>query len=170
MRARFTSEVNPRVKTLPEMMKLDMRDMNVMAGWVDLEFTRAEKRLFASEGASGGPKWQVKDAAKLLREKVRRGFPGRKIMQRTGKLRRGLTQQGHADHVRESVLRPRATIQVGTRNVVAAHHVSIRDTLQSTRQQDRKYTELIRDYLENVKLERVKRVLSAWRGRRRGVA
>ncbi len=168
MQAKFTSTVNPRIRTLPQLMKLDQRDMGTMLGIVDLEFTRNEKRLFSTEGTSGGRAWKPLSTA-YARAKAR-AFPGRKIMQRTGKLRQGLTQQSHADHVKFTKLKPRATITVGTDNQVAAFHIPARDTLQHTPRQERKYYALVSDYLVNVKLARVKRVLAAWKGRRRGAA
>ncbi len=174
MRARYTSQVNPRIKTLPQMMQLDKRDMKTMTTAVDVLFVKNEARLFSTEGASGGGEWPALSpnyaAAKA------RTHPGRKIMQRTGRLRRSLTQRRNPQHVAQSALKPRATITVGTRDRTAAFHirgarknprVPERDTLQHTREQLRSYQDKAADYIVNVKLERVRKVLAAaWRVRR----
>jgi hypothetical protein len=100
-------------------------------------------------------------------------------MTRKGKLRKGLGGRNHPDHIATYRLKPSAVITVGTRNPVAAYHIRPgtnqtnplynprlpnRDTLQQTRQQEARYHDLIQSYLVDVKLDRVRRILSAWPG------
>lgn len=172
MKARFHSEVNPRVKDMASLMKLTQRDMNDMATAVDIQFAKHEKRLFATEGSSGGAKWRPLSDS-YAKAKARK-FPGRKILQRVGRLRKGLSNVNDSDHVKTTRLKPRATIEVGTRNIVGAYqHDMGRDPLQQTRRQERRLFEKVAEYLAEVKLDRLRRALAAWRSRprpRRGLA
>lgn len=171
MKARITSEVNPRLKTLRQAMQLDRREMGTVKDWIDTEFTAFEKRQFATEGAAGGQRWPALSPA--YAKAKRRRFPGRKIMQRTGKLRKSLTNKRDASHVAKALLAPRRAIEVGTRNETAAYHISgsplknphvpHRDVMQFGPAQAKRYTETIATYLREIKLPRVEKILAAWK-------
>jgi phage gpG-like protein len=179
VKAKITSEVNPRLKTLHQAMQLDRREMDTMKDWIDTEFTQYEKRLFSTEGAAGGSRWPALSPA-YAKAKQRR-FPGRKIMQRSGKLRRSLVNKRDAAHVAKALLKPRRAIEVGTRNETAAFHISgsalknprvpHRDVMQYGPRQAARYAKAITTYLKDIKLPRVEKILAAWkRGPRRRVA
>jgi phage gpG-like protein len=167
VRVRFRSAVNPRLGTVADVARLDMRDMATMTAQVDTRFTAHERTLFASEGASGGPRWPALSPA--YAKAKRRRFPGRKIMTRTGELRNSLTRKADPKHVAYSTLRPRAQIHVGTSDAKAAYHVGPlknpllpeRDTLQHTAQQGAAYMVLVQAHLGR-KLAQVARALSRW--------
>lgn len=169
MNVKARIEVNPRLRELPQVAKLDMGDMKRLADAIDSRFVTNERALFASEGASGGERWAP--LSPDYAEAKRRRFPGRKILARTGRLRRSLTQKGDPEHVAVYRLAPRPVVEVGTEVEVGAYHapgplhnpnLPVRDPLQHTPQQERDYFEVVRDYLVNVKLARVVRVLAAW--------
>ncbi len=174
--------VSRKVRTLPELMALDMDDMKTIEGWIDTRFRKNESRQFATEGASGGRKWpklsaRYKKAKQAKRKRVGRATRGnvvlrKKLMQLTGELRAGLVKRGHADHVRFSFLQPRPTVVVGTKNIKAKWHgpidkrgkpgvVPVRDVLQFTNEQYKGFMMLAADYITSKKLPRVRRALTA---------
>lgn len=175
---RITSAVNPRIKSLEQALRLTATDMQAMLTPVDTKFRTLERRLFATEGASGGARWR-RLSPKYAKQK-RRTHPGRKVMQKTGGLRRSLTQKG-ADHVaRYTLSASRARLKVGTTNVLAAYHgpligrlttgsglgptrgrarLPVRDVMQMTPQQRRLYYKIVKDYLVDVKLKRAMKAL-----------
>lgn len=165
---RITSAVNPRIKSLEQALRLTATDMQAMLTPVDTKFRTLERRLFATEGASGGARWR-RLSPKYAKQK-RRTHPGRKVMQKTGGLRRSLTQKG-ADHVaRYTLSASRARLKVGTTNVLAAYHGAAgaayrnprlpkRDVMQMTPQQRRLYYKIVKDYLVDVKLKRAMKAL-----------
>ena len=179
MKVKITSEVNPRLKTLHEAMKLDRREMDTIKDWIDTEFTAFENRQFATEGAAGGARWPALSPA--YAKAKRRTHPVRKIMQRTGRLRRSLVNKGDALHVARAILKPRAAVEVGTRNETAAFHISgsplknprvpHRDVMQFGAAQAKRYSKTIATYLKDIKLPRVEKILAAWKkGPRRRAA
>jgi hypothetical protein len=171
-------QVNPRIRRLEDVAKLNRADMGMLTATVDRQFTKNETRLFSTQGASGGRSWPALSPGYAKQKRSR--YPGRKIMVRTRKLRDSLAKSKGAGHVAQWRLKPRAVIEVGTRIVTAAYHIKPkqglanplynrnmpdRDTLQYTRRQGRQYTKLVQDYLITNKLRRVERALLAW-GRR----
>ena len=96
MDARFSVDVNPRIRDLRSLFDLGNDDMRVLRDRMDTRFRRLESRLFASEGKSGGPAWPALSPA-YAKQKAKK-FPGRKILARTGRLRKSLTTRG-AGHV-----------------------------------------------------------------------
>lgn len=169
---KFNARINPRIKSLEEALTLTVRDMATIATAVDVKFRTNEKRLFSTEGGSGGGRWVPLSPA-YAKQKARR-FPGRKILARRGGLRRSLTTKG-SGHVAEGILKPRALVRVGTTNRLAMYHAEgrppmpKRDPLQHTQAQVKGYTKIIRTYLMDEKIGRVRRAMSAW-GHSRGGA
>lgn len=163
---RITARANPRIRSLAEVFELTIADMNRVTGQVDRQFVANEKRLFATEGSSGGKKW--KPLSPKSAKAKRRRYPGRKIMQRTGQLRKGLTTKSHPDHVARHA---NNKIKIGVRNPVAAYHgavrglgnprLPVRNVMQMTVKQRRMYYRTVSDYLVNVKLKRAQRALAA---------
>ena len=153
---RITAHVDPNLPQLmEEALKMKTSDLKKMSVQMDRVFVKNEKRLFASEGSSGGSKWKPLSAAYAKAKKKR--FPGAKIMQRSRTLKRGLTVLSHPDHVvriHNSVFRQ--SIGLGTTNIVAKYHGALkggagmntrlprRNVLQMTTKQ--------RDEYEGVKL------------------
>lgn len=101
----------------------------------------------------------------------RRKYGRKKIMQRTGELRRGLAQKG-ADHIaRHSLTTAGAHIRIGVANRLAAYHGAVkgrrnprlpkRNVMQMTTKQRRRYFRIVSDYLIKTKLARVRRALAA---------
>lgn len=171
-RFRFNASVNPRIKDLTEVMKLDAKDMQRMLKTVDAAFRINMRQQFSTEGRSGGEAWPpLSPKYKAWKQKR---FGRKKIMQRTGRLRRSLAFQG-ADHVRRAFTVPRARLVMGTRVNYAAFHIPgvlknrnlpDRDPLQHTDRQERVYRRMVSDYLINFKLKRVERAMNAARRRR----
>ena len=160
MKFSATVRTNPRIKSLEDLAKLDRRDMETMTKAIDSQFRSDERRLFATEGASGGKRWPKLSPAYARRKKKK--YPGRKILVRKGPLRKSLTTK-NAEHIAEWSLQPRATITVGTKNPLGRFHVKRRDPIQQTTRQARMMRGLIWRHL-NMKRARVERVLKAWRG------
>jgi hypothetical protein len=174
VKARHTVTVNPRLKNLPEMFALQPADMKQLTTTLDVEFTRFEKRQFASEGSAGGELWQ-RLSPTYKRWKARR-YPGRKIMQLTGKGRKTLVNRRNKDHVAKWFLKPRAAVELGTNYKIFAYHTGStrnprlpdRDVMQHTDRQASRYTGHVESYFREVKLPRIARVLAAWKTRRSG--
>jgi outer membrane receptor for monomeric catechols len=90
-----------------------------------------------------------------------------------GHLRRSLVNRRHEMHVARWALAPSATITVGTNDIVAAYHIKgnpvsnphvpERDTVLQTDKQNAAYLDLVRAYMIDVKLARVKRIMQRWR-------
>jgi len=170
MEATFHAEVNPRIKKLTDLFDLNMQDMRSIKTMVDIEFVKKERKLFATEGASGGAKWKPLSPAYAKRKKRKK--PGRKILAYEGDLRRGLTGRRHADHVaRYSLTKTRAVVTVGTKNPIASYHapgylhnpqLPVRDPIQLTRRQELDYTKIVRRYFVEVKMDRAVRALLSW--------
>ena len=162
--------INDRLRELPSLTKFEPDDIRRLLVTIDSRFVRNETQLFASEGTTGGQTWEPlsEDYAAYKARK----FPGRKILQRTGKLRRSLTTKGDSDHVAYGYTQPRATLVVGSANEVGAYHapgvkhnprLPVRDPIQHTPAQLRDYSAVMRDYLI-IKLARYARAKAArWR-------
>lgn len=168
MHVRMKATVNPRIASLRELAQLTPHDMQRMTDRCDQQFRLNERGLFATDGGSGGTRWQSLSPA--YAEAKRRTHPGRKILTRDGTLRDGLTQKAHPDHVATYRITPRAVIELGTKNPVAGYHAEgggrlpKRDPMAHTPAQEAGYFQVVREQLA-AKLDRVQRVLAAWRGR-----
>ena len=147
---RIGAAANPRIHELHKVLEMTVRDMTEMTKGIDQKFRANEKRLFATEGSSGGQKWPAlsKKYAKAKLKQVGR----RRIMQRSGRLRKGLTIKGHPDHVaRHSSGR----VKIGVKSALPAHHGSVagrqnprlpkRDVFQMTGRQRRQYYDVVFD-------------------------
>ena len=167
----ISSQVNPQLlKTLGQAASMQPAEMKVILSQVDFRFREDEKQQFSSEGSSGGAKWQALSPRYAAWKK--RKYPGRKIMSLTGKTRKSLTTKG-SGHVAKYILKPYPVVEVGTSVKTAAYHIDHpkndlynprmpnRDTLQITAQQDRKYTQIITEYMTEVKLPRVMKILAS---------
>jgi len=185
---------NPRIKDLEKAFLLFPRDMKTMLKSVDSMFRDREKQLFRTEGGSGGRRWPKLAASTLktkrrLRSGVARarqttalgadvtgqaglvvGPVSLKVMQRYGRLRKGLTQRKHGDHVARYELSVfGAWLKLGTKNIVAAYYGAgkkyrpkkIRNVMQMTENTRRKYFRVVSDYMVNKKLARQLKALSA---------
>jgi len=169
---RIEAKVNPRIKSLGDLAKWTPPELRTVRDRIDAQFRTNERRLFASEGASGGGRWLPnKEPYRTFKRK--RGK--RKVMQFDGDLRKGLTQKGHRDHVATFGNTPKRGpfVRVGTRNVVAAFHapainnplrnksLPVRDPLQMTHAQERTLVGVWAEYMIKTKLPRIFRVLQA---------
>jgi phage gpG-like protein len=167
---KHTIVANPRIKSLSDLVELDAKDMQRMLVPVDSQFRKYEASLFASQGAASGKPWP-RLSPEYAKQK-RKTHPGKKIMQRTGKLRKSLTTKG-GGHVAAYSVKPKATLSVGTQNKVGAYHIKPksgvtnalynrkmpdRDVLLQSAKQQAKYGETINDHLIQ-KAKRIERVL-----------
>ena len=173
---KFTGKatVNPRIKLVRDLAKLDVGDMKRMLVPVDSSFSKNEGRLFSSEGASSGGRWPALSTAYAkYKRKVK---PGRKIMTFSGKTRDAFKNRNHPNHVAGFTLRPRPRLEVGAKSKVAAYHKRPRpgapNPLYNPRMPDRNvirqsprqmshYFALMKDYLVKVKWNRVERALKS---------
>lgn len=155
---KFDAKVNPRIKEMEQMLTLQQRDVAEMLKKTDRRFTGNMRRLFATQGASGGESWRPL-SARYKRWKDRH-YPGRKIMARTGKLRRSLGSKSDSRHFARAFLQPRATLKMGTTVRYAAYHVDDRDPLAHTARQMLEYTNDVQLVLR-AKLRRVRREMAA---------
>jgi len=106
---------------------------------VGVVFRRQERRLFASEGASGGPPWRELDPDYARRKAV--DWPGRKILAASGQLRQDLTSESSPDYIQEVELRGReAHLRLGTGNPLARYHTvdGVRRRLDKPRRSGRR--------------------------------
>jgi hypothetical protein len=168
MRARFTVSTPPRIRSVADAFALSKADMDTLVDAADVQFTRNEKRLFSTEGSSGGDKWPP-----LKRPRSPKKYRRKKIMQRTGVLRKSLVNRNDPLHVAFGVLKPRAAITLGTNDTKAAYHIDAsplknpnlpqRDTLQQTERQENRYLKIYADYFREVKLPQIARLLQASR-------
>ncbi len=178
MKARFISEVNPAVRKLPETMKLTDEDMGALLIRTDKIFAGLAFQQFKTEGAIGGKAWPALSSA-YAKQKART-HPGKRIMHRTGALRKSLINRNDPGHIKETTRRPKATITLGTKHFIAAFHIPgflknkklpDRDVMQHTKHQEEKYYRAIAEYMATVKMPRVMKKMLEWRrGRRRGTA
>ncbi len=138
----ITAAVNPAMSKLHKILELNRDDMKKMTVSMDTLFVKNEKRLFATEGSSGGVKWKKlkpetlkakKRRATGVRKIKRRGFSipltgtSLKIMQRTGRLRKGLSVKKDPDHVvRFSLVSRSAWIGIGVKSILPVYHGAVR--------------------------------------------
>lgn len=116
---------------------------------IELQFFRAELEQFSSIGARGGSQWAPlsKGYAKWKAKK----YPGKPILQRTGRLLRSLSVIGGADSVHEA---EPLSLTLGTRVPYAIHHqrggkrLSQRPPLQLTRDDYGKFVSRIYRFAE----------------------
>ena len=160
-------EVNPRFRTISRLMDLDRKDLGEILKAVDFQFRENERRLFATEGTSGGSKWQ-RLSSKYAAIKARR-FPGRKILAARGTLRKDLTTKS-GRHLAFVSMKP-PSVTVGADNEIGRHHsrglapLPRRNPIQMTNRQRKRFHAIVKRWLTDVKLGRVKRALR-WRGSR----
>lgn len=82
------------------------------------DFRSLERRQFATEGAAGGgERWAALTAAYARWKAVR--FPGKPILQRTGRLVGSLTDRSHPDAIEQA---ERMTLSLGTRVQYGLYH------------------------------------------------
>jgi len=116
---RARAKLNPRVKNLADMF---MPTKDAIADGLEemgIEFRKQERRIFSSEGSSGGGRWQSLSPSYAKRK--RRLRPGRKILVWDGDLRKSLTRRG-GEHIQRSYRSRRWVLSVGTSNRVAEYH------------------------------------------------
>lgn len=97
--------------------------------WEGIEhiFYAAEKRLFESEGASGGERWKPLSAAYARWKRLR--FPGRPILVRTGSLKRSLIGRSSSFAIHEAT---EDSLTLGTSHPAARYHQRTRPAIQLT--------------------------------------
>ncbi len=159
--------VNPAIRRVKDILVLNQKDMNTMARRVDIKFRPNERKLFSTQGASGGRRWKpLSPAYKKWKRKKR---PGRKIMTFDGKLRDSLTKKGFLHVAIGFLRRNKGFIQVGTHDIKAAWHgppnrlknpvLPTRDVLQQTPAQIDQYRQEIWKVMR-AKFERAKRAIA----------
>lgn len=171
---KIQAQTNPRLLSLKEAMDLQRPEMAIIRDRLDTRFRQLERTLFKTQGASGGRKWP-RLSRRYAKVKPKRCKGRKKIMVCTGKLRAGLTQRNHPDHVRDFTLKPEPAVELGTKNKVAAYHsggipgnrlknpaLPDRDVIALTDAQGRQLLAIWADYLVNEKLARIFRILQAW--------
>jgi hypothetical protein len=148
MRARYVK--NPHLANFGRTLELDKQAMEDVLEACGVVFRRAERKLFQSEGASGGRKWKPLDpkyerwktrflrgALKEMRRENtqiarmtgrRTRTPGMKtanrILQLSGDMRDSFTNQGHEDHI-EKTYRLRENVwkvEMGSKHELAKYH------------------------------------------------
>ncbi len=169
MDARFNVNINPAVPKLAELFALNTKDMVQLARHIDLEFSKQEKRLFTTEGGSGGPKWPALSDRYKKAKKRRCRF--KKLMVCSGELRRSLTTTIDKGHTKSWSLKPNPQVTVGTKVKTALYHIPgnplknpklpDRDVLQFNQVGADKYEKVVFDYFKNVKIARIIRGLKA---------
>jgi phage gpG-like protein len=125
---------------------------------LDVVFRRQEKQLFASQGTSGGPRWEALKPA--YAKWKRRKYPGRKILTLTGNMRDSLREKG-SDHIAKFDSKTEDMI-FGTKVKIAAYHfrgntrMERRNPVQLTYDNLIEYDDRIRKFL----LPRFKRMVN----------
>lgn len=163
--------VNPAIFRVKDILVINQKDMNKMAKRVDIKFRANERRLFSTQGSSGGRRWKPLNPG--YRKWKRKKRPGRKIMTFDGKLRDSLTKKGFL-HVaigfmKRGLFGRKGFIQVGTHDIKAAWHgppnrlknsiLPTRDVLQQTPQQIDQYRQEIWKVMRG-KFERARRAIA----------
>ena len=128
---------------------LDLRKpFNTMAD----EFFESMAGVFSAEGAfEERSRWQKLSPA-YARWKARH-FPGRKILERTGRMKTSLTTRGGPDNVLE--ITPRS-LSIGTRVSYAMHHqkgtprMPMRKIIELTNAQKRRWVRIMHTYMYGV--------------------
>lgn len=171
-------EVNPRIKTAAQALQLNGADMRRMAHGVDMKFREQERKLFATEGASGGKRWAP--LSRAYKKQKDRKYGKRKIMSRKGTLRKGLTQRSHPDHILLWGTKPSPFVVFGTQNRVGAYHIKPkgdvsnpfynrnlpdRDVMQRTNAQEKQLLGVVEQHMLD-KLRRFAKSLATWSKRR----
>lgn len=139
MKCRVTSSYNPAVGKLPKELTLwTANEMQKIARDMDKKFRKQRARVFATQGAESGALWPALSPEYAKQKK--RKYPGRKIMQRKGTLRKSLANKG-GQHVATYRSGKAPSVTLGTENVVAAYHArpkpGLRNPLYNTRMPDR---------------------------------
>jgi len=91
------AKMNPRVLNLEKALDLSSAAVNDAAKVADSEYRAQEVKLFATEGASGGPPWQ--QLSPRYRAWKSKKFPGRRILTRTGDMRDALATKTSPKHL-----------------------------------------------------------------------
>lgn len=123
MRIRKTIHLNPRARNLDQLLNIDKPVATSVVGQVDSRWFRPhEIQLFATEGQSGGEKWQ-KLSPRYAKWKLKR-FRGRRILVRSGKMRKAFVTRSSPEHVADAFRLPGSgwTLRFGARNKVAQYH------------------------------------------------
>ena len=153
MRARYIK--NPHIANFSRTLELDKRAMEDVLDVCGVVFRQAERKLFRTEGESGGSRWKalspayaayktrfLKGALKELRRETAavnkltgksRRTPGlktvNKILQLSGDMRDSFISRAHPDHI-ETTYRLRTSVwkvQLGSQHRLAKYHASGRE-------------------------------------------
>ncbi len=166
---------NRQIKRLEFLLTLQQRDLAKMAKRVGIRFRKNERRLFATQGGSGGPKWpKLSPAYKKRKRKLR---PGKKIMVFDGRLRESLTKRNSGGYREAGIWRKGLSlIIVGTKDPKAAWHgppnsrknkrLPVRNVIQHTPRQLLEYNGLDIWPIMRAKFERAARVIASGARRR----
>ena len=116
------------------------------------EFFESMANVFSSEGAfEERSRWQ--DLSPAYARWKARHFPGRKILERTGRMKRSLTVKGGPDNVLE--ITP-STLSVGTVVPYAIHHqkgtsiMPMRKVIELTSAQKLRWVHIMHNYMYDV--------------------
>ena len=141
---RMSVALNSRTLDLPDMFDLPKAVVGRAETEVDKRFRKHEKRLFATEGASGGTRWQALSDA--YRKWKARKFPGRKILTLLGDMRDAFTKAG-GDHVSRSFrtggewkIQVGANTEKGFWHATGAGNLPVRPPIQTTESQAEQIT------------------------------
>ena len=183
MEFRGKAQVNPIwFQGSAKFLKLDRKDLMEILKPFDERFRRDEKRLFGSEGRTGGATWKPlspeyakakagrfgkgRKGAKIFRSKTRTvrttggvfKITSQRILQATGKLRRSLTMKRGRHLAFVSMNPPSLTVgaqsRIGGFHQAGAGKLPKRDPMQQTTGQQKRLHKVVKDWLVNVKLKR----------------
>jgi phage gpG-like protein len=128
-----------RIRGPEDLKRLSPEALAAALKAVDQAFRRMERALFASEGSSGGSQWSAL-SPRYAKWKKRR-YPGRKILQLKGQLRRSLAELGGQHIARAHYDGTHGLLEVGTSVPYATYHhegtgrMPKRDPIQMTAEQ-----------------------------------
>lgn len=141
---------NPRVKTLSQSFRFDDNEARALLRELDTAFRKLERRLFKTEGVSGGRGWKplsdryarwktrmLKGTLRELRRENRqvsrlRGKRARtpslgsvdKILQLSGQMKDSFINKSDPEHIAQYRLRPSVAFTMGSSNPIAPYHGS----------------------------------------------
>jgi phage gpG-like protein len=103
-----------------DIMANDLNDFKPMFQKIANDFRKTERGIFDSQGAfEGGSKWPaLSPAYKQIKD---RKYPGRRILEATGAMRKSLTLQAGSGHISQPTT---DSLTIGTRDKKAPYHQS----------------------------------------------
>jgi len=147
-RLSFSFSGTTELSRILDIMANDLNDFEPMFRSIAKDFKKTEEGIFSSEGSfEGGSAWPA--LSPMYKVQKDKKYPGRKILEATGKLRQSLTSMGsgHVEQIESESLAIGTDIKYAKYHQSGTRKMPARPPLQITEAEKSRWTRIAHEYI-----------------------